>query len=114
MIFLPLTLSAWKTDDFEQTFKKELAEVSHDQLPLQKALSLSSYVSEDKVSPILIRASETGTQLLIKAGVFYTGIIAGCSCADDPTPLDTQNEYCEILLDIDLATAEASVQLVEE
>ena len=43
---------------------------------------------------MLLSASEDAGLLRVKAGIFYTGIIAGCSCADDPTPIDELNEYC--------------------
>jgi len=50
----------------------------------------------------------------VKAGIFYTGVIAGCSCADDPTPIDEQNEYCVVQFDIDRTTADATVTLLAE
>jgi hypothetical protein len=53
-------------------------------------------------------------QQWVKLGVFYTGIIAGCNCADDPTPIDTQTEYALISLRIDKQTAEADFSLLAE
>jgi hypothetical protein len=50
----------------------------------------------------------------VKAGIFYTGVIAGCSCADDPTPVDELNEYCVVQFDIDRMTAETTVRLLAE
>jgi hypothetical protein len=47
-------------------------------------------------------------------GVFFSGIITGCSCADDPTPVETQNEYCELLFAIDKATAETTITLLAD
>ena len=41
-----------------------------------------------------------------------SGIIAGCSCADDPTPVDTTTEYCELQLEIDRESAETRVILL--
>jgi hypothetical protein len=49
---------------------------------------------------------------MLKAGVFYTGIIAGCSCSDDPSPVDEQNEYCDLLFTIDKLTAETQITLL--
>jgi len=111
LIKLPRTLATWKTPAFATSFKAEIAGLEHQCLPLQQSLSLSSYVSNEPVSAIIINTDETRTRLNIKAGLFYTGIIAGCSCADDPTPLDTQNEYCEVLFSIDKQTGEAEVIL---
>ena len=61
-----------------------------------------------------IGAHEEPGLIRVKAGIFYTGIIAGCSCADDPTPIDELNEYCVVQLDIDLATADTTVTLLDE
>jgi hypothetical protein len=48
----------------------------------------------------------------VKAGIFYQGVLGGCSCADDPTPASEINEYCEVQLDIDKSTAATAVELV--
>ena len=45
---------------------------------------------------------------------FYSGIIADCSCAADPTPVDDQNEYCEVQIEISKKAAEVTVALLEK
>jgi hypothetical protein len=40
-------------------------------------------------------------------------VIAGCSCADDPTPTNELDEFCELQLDIDKLTAVATVTLLD-
>ena len=118
MITLPNTLKAWQESGFDEgftlSFKQEIALLDHKHLPLQQGLSLSSYVSNEKVSAIVHNTDETPNNIIVKSGVFYTGIIAGCSCSDDPTPLDTQNEYCDLMIYIDKLTAETSVKLITE
>lgn len=114
MIKLPKSLAAWGSAEFTDIFKAETSLLKHDSLPLQQGLSYSSYVSNDKINTIINNKSETDNNLIIKAGIFYSGIIAGCSCSDDPTPLDTQNEYCEILFKIDKQTAETRISLISD
>ncbi|VAW67863.1 hypothetical protein MNBD_GAMMA08-97 [hydrothermal vent metagenome] len=114
MFKLNASLKAWKTDNFTPTFKQEVGALAHKHLPLQKGLSLSSYVSDEPISAIVNNSSETHTHINIKTRIFYTGIIAGCSCADDPTPLDTQNECCELRFYIDKQSAETTVSLINE
>ena len=118
MISFPNTLKAWQSNGFDseltRIFKLEIAELGHKELPLQQGLSLSSYVSNEKISAIINKTEETPNNIIIKSGVFYSGIIAGCSCSDDPTPLDTQSEYCDLLINIDKHTAESSVKLITE
>lgn len=81
-------------------------------LPLQQGLSLSSYVGKSPVSAIILNTTEKTDSIQVKAGIFYTGIIAGCSCSDDPSPTDEQNEYCEVQFTINKDTAETTVTLL--
>ena len=45
---------------------------------------------------------------------FDTSLIAGCSCADDPTPVEPQPEYCEVELQIEKATGLTAIVFVGE
>ncbi|MCU7931694.1 MAG: hypothetical protein KZQ90_12900 [Candidatus Thiodiazotropha sp. (ex Codakia rugifera)] len=112
MIHLPKSRDAWPSAHFNTTLKHELEAADAGQLPLQKGLALSSYVSEEPFSVIIIDATDDAATIRVKASILYAGIIAGCSCADDPTPLDTQTEYCELQLEIDKLSAETKVKLL--
>ena len=112
MIRLPKALNAWGTPDFNDVLKRELEQISIDQLPLQQGLSTCSYVAGEAFQVMVISAAEADGAIRAKAGVFYAGIIAGCSCADDPTPVEEQSEYCEVQLDINRLTGEATVALL--
>lgn len=112
MLKLDKALNAWGETGFEAILKAELEELPSAQLPLQAGLAHSSYVSDDPFSVIILGVNEVTSSICIKAGIFYSGTIAGCSCADDPTPLDRQNEYCEIELQLDKASGEALVRLL--
>jgi hypothetical protein len=111
MIRLDKTLNAWGTSDFTPVLKQELAQYA-DQLPLQQGLSHGNYVTANPISVMINSVAETENTISIKAGIFYLGLMGGCSCADDPTPVSESNEYCEVLLDIDRTTAATSVALV--
>lgn len=114
MIRLSKALNAWGTPDFEDVLKNEIARMDASQLPLQQGLTTSSYALDDPIRAMIIAVSESEHFIHAKAGIFYSGIIAGCNCADDPTPVEAQNEYCEVLLDISKTTAEATVTLAAE
>lgn len=114
MIRLPNALKAWGTPGFEAILKQEVEQLDAAQLPLQQGLALSSQVTDRPFHAMVIAAHEAPGAIRVKAGIFYTGVIAGCSCADDPTPIDEQNEYCVLQFDIDRATADASVTLLDE
>jgi hypothetical protein len=112
MIRLPNSLAAWPSVAFAEVLRNEVEQLDSAALPLQAGLSNGSYVAGERFSAMFIGAVETGNCIEAKVGVFYAGIVAGCNCADDPTPVEPLAEYCEILISIDRATAEASCTLV--
>lgn len=112
MIRLTKVIQAWGHPDFEVVLKTALEGLDAHHLPLQQGLSAGSYALDKNVRVMLISAEEVVNALQIKVGVFYTSTIAGCNCADDPTPVDELSEYCELQLVIDKDTAETAVSLV--
>ncbi len=108
------SLRARNTPAFQAVLKQEIEKMDAGCLPLQQGLTTSSYVTDQPFQAMIISVNEEAGLIRAKAGIFYTGIIAGCSCADDPTPIEEQAEYCVVRLDIDSTTAEATVTLLEE
>ena len=113
MIRLTKTLNAWGSASFEAVLKAEIEQLDAGLLPLQQGLSSTSHVTDSPHQAIIMRVSDDEDFIRVKAGIFYSGIIAGCSCADDPTPVGEQTEYCEVLIEINRMTAEATVVLLE-
>lgn len=112
MIKLPKSSKAWSTAEFETILKKEIESLDAKSLPLQQGLTQTSHVSDEAFGVVILHTSADDESIHVKAGVFYSGIIAGCSCADDPTPLDTINEYCEVQFEIDRQTTETTATLL--
>lgn len=104
------SLNAWGTPDFTATLKSELEQEGTRYLPV--AQGAGSHVLEDAPSVMVIGASEDGSVISARVGVFYSSILLGCACVDDPTPASEATEYCEVRLDIDKATAETKVSLL--
>ena len=113
MLKLSLTIQAWGTDTFRDVCIQEICNAGADELPLQQGLVHSSYAINDTLTATLLNFRSDDVNLYIKAGLFYTGVIAGCNCADDPTPVEENNEYCEVLFCVDKKTAETTVSLVD-
>ncbi|MBK9161169.1 MAG: hypothetical protein IPM27_06350 [Nitrosomonadales bacterium] len=111
MIRLENALNAWGTADFATVLQREVAQLGVAQLPLQRGLSVGSHVLDTPVTVMVNNISERDGSLRIRVGIFFQSVIAGCSCADDPTPASELNEYCEVQLDIDKATAETVIEL---
>ncbi len=108
------SLQFYNTADFKKVLKEDIHNCSPERLPLQQGLTHSSYVSKNPFSAIILNTTENTQSIQVKAGIFYTGIIAGCSCSDDPSPTDEQNEYCELLFSINKETAETEVKLLTD
>lgn len=109
---LKLSVNQWGTPGFNAAFKAEVERLPHDALPLQKGLSLSSCVSGEPFKVMVIKAAEEEDAIRVKAGIFFSGIIAGCSCSDDPSPTDLQQEYCDLEFLIDRRSGETTVTLL--
>lgn len=114
MIRLDKSLQAWGMPDFNAILKQEIALLGAGQLPLQQGLSSSSYVTDGPITVMIHSVVEMERVIRIKAGIFYSGVIGGCSCADDSAPSGENDEYCEIRLDVDKTSAETRVALITE
>jgi hypothetical protein len=114
MTILNNALSAWGAPNFVEILKQEVAQLGADHLPLQQGLTTGNYVSDAPITVSIHSAKEVDTVIRVRAGIFYQGIIGGCSCTDDPTPISDINEYCEVQLDIDRTSAVTLVTLVTE
>ena len=114
MIRLDETISAWQTKDFEEVFKREVTQLGIEQLPLQQALSQGSYASDKDLKVLVINTVDRQECIQVKAGIFYTGILPGCACTDDPAPDNAYTEYCEVLFSIDRQTAASTVSLLPD
>jgi len=112
MLQLVDVLEAWGTPSFEAILKQELSR-QVDRLPLQQALAFSSSVAETPITIILRGMVESDTGLCVCVGIFFHGLTGGCNCADDPSPQDEANEYCQLQLDIDKMTAVTTITLLD-
>jgi len=112
MIYLHDAVQAYGSPQFESMLKQELEKLTAEQLPLQQGLTRSSHVAESPFTVMFLSAQDQSETIQARVGVFYAGVIAGCNCADDPTPIDEQNEYCEILVEIDKQSAATQFSLV--
>ncbi|SEH06735.1 hypothetical protein [Candidatus Venteria ishoeyi] len=101
---------AWGTAGFAAVLKQEIEQLGIAQLPLQQGLAHSSYVTDTPVQAMILKVSEAEGIILAQVGIFYSGVIAGCNCADDPSPVEENQEYCECLFEIQEKTGETSVR----
>jgi len=114
MIQLDKALQAWGTTDFPSVLKQEITQLGAGQLPLQKGLSIGSYVSSAPITVLINGMAEMETDIRVTAGIFFNGIIVGCGCSGGSGSPRESNEYCEIQLHIDKATAATTFAFVAE
>lgn len=114
MIELNDILNAWGKPDFNDLFKVAVAQMDEKVLPLQQGLSQGSYASVDNLGVMILNVSDDSDHIHVKTGIFYTGLLPGCGCADDPSPEYEYTEYCEVQFDINKVSAETTITLLEE
>ena len=114
MIKLQNLINVLGTPEFRETLAREIEGLGIAALPLQQGLSTGSYVVEGGLQAMILAVSEGPTAIRVRAGIFYSSIIAGCNCADDPSPVDAQSEYCEVQIDIQRTNGEATIALLAD
>lgn len=114
MIEFAKAVDAWGTPEFEPVLKREIERLDTSVLPLQQGLSGTSYATDSKPEVMIIATSDEGATIRVKTGIFFTGMLLGSCCANDPTPVEEQSEYCVVRFEIDKATGRAEAMLLDE
>ena len=104
------SLQAWNTDFFEQTLCDEIRTCETGVLPLHQGTSQGGYVDDSKLAITLISSSDNGNAIQVKIGAFFSELVGGCNCADDPV---ASNAYCELQVIIDKTSAEADITVLQ-
>jgi hypothetical protein len=104
------SLQAWGTDSFTGVLKKELQELGSGVLPLHEGVSQGGIVDDSNISASVLHVTENEESIAASVGVFFTEIVGGCSCGDDPMEA---NAYCEINVRIDKHCAEAVFSVIK-
>ncbi len=112
MLYFYKSLKAWNTDTFKSVFINEVNSLPVDALLLQSALQMGSYATRDNFQIMINALTENDTHLIITSGIFYSSLIAGCNCSDDPTPVDLNAEYCELQFTINKSNAETDITVI--
>ncbi len=80
-------------------------------LPLQKGAAYGGVVDDSNLAVSILRSSDAGSAIVVRVGVFFTEVIAGCNCDEEPQSIPA---YCELRVDIDKLSAEAEMTLVPD
>jgi hypothetical protein len=102
-------LRDWPTDTFTHTRKLEIEQLESGLLPLQQGVAQGGYVDDSLLAATVLNVSDDARAIHARVGIFFSEIVAGCSCGDEPM---ATHAYCELRFSIDKATAEADVTLM--
>ena len=111
MTSLTQSLKHWNTPGFETALKAELASLDDGVLPLQLAATHGGMVDGNNLAISVISTSEAGDNLLARVGIFFTEVVGGCSCGDEPFEA---NAYCVLDIRLDKSTGVAQFVLHDD
>lgn len=106
MLKFPNALRSWTFDSFERTLKSEIENLKTGTLPLENGISQGGRIDDSNITATILSTSDNPSMIKTKAGIFFTEIVGGCNCNDDPVEI---NAYCEIIINIDKSTANADI-----
>jgi hypothetical protein len=104
------TLREWPRGSWKSALKGEIEALPSGSLPLETAVTRCGIVDDNDVSVTVINANQNSASIQVKVGVFFTEIVAGCVCGEDPI---AENGYCELLVHIDKITGAADFELIQ-
>lgn len=94
----------------ETALKQALQSLPTGTLPLEKGTSRGGFVDDGDISVTVIELHRFERNIDARIGVFFTEIIGGCGCGDDPTP---ENAYCEMRVHINSTTFDAEFEIID-
>ena len=91
------------SESFTRSLKNYIEDLPSNTLPLNQRTTQGGIVDDSNISASILSVSNTDDFIQAKTGVFFTEIVGGCSCGDDPVSL---NVYCEIIVFFNKHTGE--------
>ncbi|MFO8024251.1 hypothetical protein [Thiohalophilus sp.] len=104
MLKLLHTIEQHDPDALIRTLKRELESGVGVNLPLDRATSESGYPDAIDLQVSVLGIEQDDRMLHARIGVFFTEIIANCSCGDEPLH---KPAFCRMQLSIDRCTGAA-------
>jgi hypothetical protein len=105
------SLSRWGSQSFNTALKAELEGLPSGTLPLDKACSRGGYADDRGLTVTIRDVNRTERAIRARIGVFFSEVVAGCSCGDPPL---VENAYCDMAVVIDRESAEAVFSVITD
>ncbi len=104
-------LRDWTTDSFKQTLKNEIENLKTGTLPLEQGILQGGRIDDSNITATILSSTESASLIKTRVGIFFTEVVGGCNCNDDPIEI---NAYCEIRISINKTTANANIDTFQE
>lgn len=104
-----ISLREWGGDNFARVLKQEIEALPLGTLPLQAGVAQGGIADDAGLTAMVLRTRDAGNAVEAVVGIFFTEIVAGCSCGDEPMAL---NAYCELQVTIDKHSARVGAELL--
>jgi hypothetical protein len=104
-------LRDWGTEQFNQSLKVELKALGAGHLPLHGGTNQGGWVDDSDLDVTVISARDSGQAIKVRLSVFFTEVVGGCSCGDDPFGLPA---CCTLQVTIEKQTGIAGFEVIEE
>ena len=103
------SLRSYGTEDFQKALKHEIETMDRRELPLERATMQGGIIGEQGITATVISVNDNSHSIEAEVGVFFTEVIGGCSCGDDPLE---QNVGCTLRFVIDKNTANTIIEVI--
>ncbi len=104
-------LRDWTTDSFKRTLKNEIENLKTGSLPLEHGVSQGGRIDDSNITATILNSTENLSRIETRVGIFFTEVVGGCNCNDDPIEI---NAYCEIRISIDKTTASTDIDVFRD
>lgn len=76
-------------------------------LPLQAGCTQGGLVDDHDVATTVLAVEQSSDRVVTRVGVFFTELVGGCNCHDDPLAV---NAYCMLQVTLDRASGVARIR----
>ncbi len=93
--------------------KADLEALPSGLLPLQQALRQGSVALYQDLHPVVLSVDSGPDTHELVCTLFFSSLVAGCQCADDPSPEERLAESARLRILIDARDASAEIRLID-
>jgi hypothetical protein len=94
------------SDGLAQTLRRAILALPPESPLLKLAASHGGIIQDGVRDATVLRIARQGTSTTARVGIFFTEVVGGCSCGDEPF---TADGYCELLIRVQEGRSEAEV-----